>query len=250
MPSSARMSDGENPSAFFARLLADATPTQGDLLYAGNRQKTRMLDRTARGVDYQGRRFAPYNYTRPYYWTPWTGSGRMGRGTFLQMRSSAARVFKKMGGDVKTGLLKSGATGRTVAQLINFRRFNESFGASVVHHVGIKFRSYADFKRSLGRAAGVDLMGPRAPHMLQALVVISDGIQVAGRSPRVGLRSMRAAGSRLTIGIYGDEADRAEGHNEGTGDLPQRRFFDASDADLEAMAEDVAERIALRITTR
>ena len=234
MPSSARMSDGENPSAFFARLLADATPTQGDLLYAGNRQKTRMLDRTARGVDYQGRRFAPYNYTRPYYWTPWTGSRR---NSYLKMQQSAARVFKKIGGNVRTGLLRSGATGRVVAQLTRFRQ-------------SIKFRSYADFKRSLGRAAGVDLMGPRAPHMLQALVVISDGIQVAGRSPRVGLRSMRAAGSRLTIGIYGDEADRAEGHNEGTGDLPQRRFFDASDADLEAMAEDVAERIALRITTR
>jgi phage gpG-like protein len=62
-----------------------------------------------------------------------------------------------------------------------------------------------------------------------------------------------ASGGELTatIGIYGDEADRAEGHNEGSPKtkLPRRRFLDASASDQKAMAADVADRVQARVKT-
>lgn len=92
---------------------------------------------------------------------------------------------------------------------------------------GLRFPSYASFKLDfLGRST-VDLTGPSAPHMLQQ-------IQPSAR------------GNQAALGIYGDAADRATGHNEGTKTLPQRRFFDCSDESLDQMMELVMDRIAQR----
>lgn len=44
--------------------------TVGDALYAGQRQRTRILQRTAQGVDVDGRKFAPYSENGPYYYNP------------------------------------------------------------------------------------------------------------------------------------------------------------------------------------
>jgi hypothetical protein len=60
-----------------ARLdVKDILPTEGDLLYGLQRQKSRILSRTERGVDANGRPFAPYSTRRPYYYYP---NGPVGR---------------------------------------------------------------------------------------------------------------------------------------------------------------------------
>ncbi len=159
-----------------------------DILYALNRQKTRILERTARGVDINGQAFVPYSSKGPYYYYP--GKASKGRG------AAAGRTAKKLGGQ------------RT--------------------RLGVKFASYGDFKRSLGRGA-VDLLGPSAPHMLQAIVVKTEG---------------RNSG---VIGIYGPEADRAEGHNTGGGHLPKREFFGASDSDLDMIGADIKALMEVRL---
>jgi hypothetical protein len=161
---------------------AVGSPRPEAFLYAGNRQKSRILDRTSRGVDVDEQPFAPYNSSRPYYWYP---------AKELKNRNSArTRFFKKI----------EGPTARKTTK-------------------GIRFDSYAAFKASMGRLV-VDLMGARAPHMLQAFVV-------------------KVSGGLLTIGIYGEEAERASAHNEGTKNLPRRHFFDASESDKTEMAADI-----------
>lgn len=179
---------GGAPMELLTSLLSGAVHmTAADMRYTLERQKTRILERTARGVDINGAPFAPYSNKGPYYYYP---------GRASKNRSGAAsRVAKKTGGK-KTPL-------------------------------GVKFTSYGDFKRSLGRSA-VDLMGPTAPHMLQAIVVT-------------------ASADEGKIGIYGPEADRAEGHNVGGGHLPRREFFGASAEDERLMALDAEELMATRL---
>jgi hypothetical protein len=48
-------------------------------------------------------------------------------------------------------------------------------------------------------------------------------------------------------GIYGEAGERAEGHNEGTGNLPQRRFIDITDAQLDRMDRIILTRIEIRL---
>ena len=52
---------GADPVAAIRALRAAATATEGDLLYALQRQRTRILKRTAAGVDADGAAFAPYS---------------------------------------------------------------------------------------------------------------------------------------------------------------------------------------------
>ncbi len=49
------------------------------------------------------------------------------------------------------------------------------------------------------------------------------------------------------IGIYGNESDRAEGHNVGAGHLPKREFFGASSKDEDLMSVDIEKMMAARI---
>jgi hypothetical protein len=164
-----------------------------DLLYAGQRQIERILDRTARGQDSEGSQFTPYKKSkRPYYYYPTSTSG------LPRDRAAITKRYQvRMGGTVT----RSGT--------------------------GIRFDSYGDMKRSLGRA-GVDLTGVRAPHMLQALVAtVTD--------------------NTIWIGIYGAEAARAEGHNEGTQNLPRRHFLDVNDEDVRMIGEDIAALMGQRI---
>ncbi len=176
----------------FSRDLLAAGATAADLEYALQRQKTRILSRTARGVDAEGRAFAPYSTKGPYYHYP--GKGSKGR------RAAAGRFAKKTGGT------------RT--------------------RVGVRFESYADFKRSLGRSV-VDLLGPRAPHMLQAVVVRT--------------RATSSGDVDGTIGVYGPEAARAEGHNLGTRTLPKREWFSVGRGEDEAIMRDVEALVYARV---
>lgn len=86
---------------------------------------------------------------------------------------------------------------------------------------------HAAFKRSLGRGT-VDLRGPHAPHMLQAITV-------------------SAMGDTIKLEITGDAADRAHGHNEGTSTLPRRRFFDASVLEQVEMQDELWEMMQARL---
>jgi hypothetical protein len=122
-------------------------PTNADLEWAGKQIKAGILDRTQRGVDYQGNRFAPYSRKGPYYYYP-NGSG--GR-TKAEKASNIKRV-KRMAGRLRDGrVTRSGH--------------------------GIRFDSYAAYKASMGRNGTVDLRGPSDPHMLQAIVVRVQGGQ-------------------------------------------------------------------------
>lgn len=89
------------------------------------------------------------------------------------------------------------------------------------------FSSYAAFKASFGRTT-VDLMGVRGPHMLDAMV------------PSV-------QGDEGILGIYGNEAERASGHNFGSGRLPRRHFFGFSQKAKSEINRVLAERISNRL---
>lgn len=127
------------PGAF---LLFSNNPliNEKDLLFAAERQKARIIDRTAKGLDFEGKAFAPYKDTgRPYYYYAQSGG------------SANARI--------RAATRLHGTLGR-------------SYGATLTKsRKGIKFPNYAAFKRWLGRKGStVDLTGPRAPHMMQSLV--------------------------------------------------------------------------------
>lgn len=205
MSSSITLIDGgrvfENPSAFIGAEL----PTKGEVLFALERQKTRILERTARGVDFENRPFAPYSTKGPYYYTP-SSAGKGDHADHTRRMRSRDRFAKKLG-----------------------------ISKPTVKGFAIRFDSYAAFKSALGRAGGVDLTGVSAPHMLQAIIakVTGDG----GSGEFSG-----------TLGIYGDEALRASGHNQGNParGLPQRRFFDSSKQDIEDFYADLDDRRAAR----
>ena len=203
---------GVTPEQMLDQISAALQPTEADKLWAGNVIKSGILERTARGVDYKGQPFAPYNDSRPFYYYPGSAMGNLlrkrGRGDDAKVyedwshgrndvRRSVKRLHKKLGG---AGAITKGGT-------------------------GIRFESYAAFKTSLGRA-GVDLRGPHAPHMLQAIVVKIDG-------------------GEAVVGIYDDfAAAKASGHNDGLHrHLPQRQFMEASEEDVQLIIRDLEPRL-------
>ncbi|HXJ41099.1 MAG TPA: hypothetical protein VNH18_17585 [Bryobacteraceae bacterium] len=179
-------------------------PTAAAFLFAGERQKSRILDRTQRGLDVDGNAFAPYKATGPYYWYPAQGlksrTGARNR-RFAGVQRVANEAYAK-------GDWKKGGVG-------------DSAGSAKKTGVGIKFASYGAAKAGITGDNTVNLSGLRgAPHMLQGLVV-------------------KTSNGMLTIGIYGDEAKRASAHNAGTAQLPRRHFLGASAADRTLMAQDL-----------
>lgn len=179
--------------------MSAGTPTATDILFVMNRQKARILERTQRGVDINGQEFAPYNTTRPYYYYPNKSSTAKGGRS-----RSATRFTRKLGIDAKIdyGIYKT--------------------------KIGVRFNSYAAFKSALGRTC-VDLLGPSAPHMLQAMVA----------------KAVNA--TEGILGIYGEEADRATGHNTGAGHLPKREFFGWGDKDEAEAISDLDRIIGARL---
>lgn len=213
-----KTSSGGDPVRLVMDLAGRVLPDETDLAFALEQQRTRILERTARGVDFEEKPFAPYSANGPYYYYPSTQRGRSffpaeralraiwaGRSTFR------AEYFKVLDAAAKRFARKTTPNGGTTK------------GSAV------KYESYAAFKAALGRKT-VDLTGPRAPHMLQALLVRVHG-------------ALEGA-----IGIYGHEAVRASGHHDGNPKtkLPRRRFLGASEADKTLMVAAIAERAAAR----
>jgi hypothetical protein len=180
----------------------DFLPKAEDIYLALEQQKSRILARTARGVDVNEQEFTPYNDTRPYYFYP---AGPVGKNRSKEQlkrdKAAVTRFAKKVGGTPSRSRL------------------------------GLKFPSYRAFKLDYLGRSNVDLYGPRAPHMLQAMTIRTQG------------------GTSGTLGIYGDEAKRANGISgeDRPKGMPRRQFFAASDSDQQAMAETIRERIQARL---
>ena len=162
-------------------------PSTADLQYAGDRFKARIVERTRRGLDYEEKPFAPYSTKGPFYYYPQHRGGEQAR------IRAVSRLQKKIG------------------------------GTTTKSRKGIRFESYADFKRSLGRTV-VDLTGPSAPHMMQSIVV-------------------RVFRNRIQVGIYDSQkALIAEGHNLGiSGRLPRRQFLGISRKEEVEIKRDILE---------
>ncbi len=203
---------GKDPSRSF-ELAADAMKvTVGDLALAGQLIRSDIRESTAKGYDVYGSQFAPYSTKGPDYYSPSRAGGKFARVDDKKAKSAAARLVRKL----DQGSLSS--TGRT-----------------------IKFASYAAFKAAFGRT-NVDLQGVVAPHMLDAIVVSVDGHPM-----RDSGGSQKATTATVTVGIYGEEAKRASGHNFGTRTLPRRKFFAISDRVYKRIGEVLLDRIGTRV---
>jgi hypothetical protein len=216
---------GLEPAAYVLSIARQVQPTQADVLYGIERQKERILDRTAQGVDVDGAPFVAYSQNGPYYYYP---NGRVGRNKFesRQNKQAVNRLIRKIG-HVESYL--SELSPRKLRSMgLNPEAGGDTSAKKTRSGEGIRFDSYAAFKASLGRA-GVDLLGPRAPHMLQAMEI-------------------RVNWPEVELGFYSDDAaSKAEGHNEGANKLPRRHFFAASAADLTAIENDIGARIDARM---
>lgn len=205
-------------------LAREALPTTADLLYAGQRQRARILERTEEGKDYLGQTFHPYSTNGPVYYYPSKDA--------KNRKAGKNRFAKQLGIPTKKEIAKEGFTARRTS-------------------LGIKFSSYAALKYFLGRS-NVDLRGVSAPHMLQAMIVKVGGFVLgevnANTVASPNTEGDRSNASELIIGIYGEEAERASGHNEGNPKkkLPKRRFLDASESDKSLVLSDIIARVAAR----
>jgi hypothetical protein len=182
----------------------------GDLLYAMDRQADRIYDRTVhQNVDFAGNSFTPYNDTHPYYWYPF---GSLGSRQYARLKSVRGLAQKH---DTKS--TPSG---------------------------GIRFDSYAAFKRALGRV-GVDLFGPSDPHMMNAMAIFVNGVYFPLHGGNYDNYYVPA--TSIVLGIYGPKGKLAEFHNTGMGSNPERRFFAISSQDRDDILNDVIERIKRRL---
>lgn len=206
---------GSDPVRSIIRLRDAAKVTIGDALYAGQRQRSRILERTARHIDAEGRPFAQYSSKRPYYYYP-TGKVRRAGLSIKQRQAQSGRMARQLGA-AKTRL-------------------------------GIKFPGgYREFKlQGLGRS-GVDLRGPRQPHMLASMLLKVGAVTDRGGLALASVGAYGQPANEIRLGFYGEEAIRAKGNNEGAGRLPRRRFFAASRQDIQFMQQDIGSRIAARI---
>ena len=242
-----RTKSGKDPAEAVMKIRKALVVTEGDLLYAGQRQRTRILDRTGRGVDVNGQAFAPYSQKGPFYYYP---NGRTGNSRFSekQNKAAASRLFRKLTGKGAGGHRAFSAGGKG-------SKVPSKHGEAWVTRSGrgLGFSSYAAFKRWLGRAL-VDLRGARSPHMLQAIMVKTGNRQFGlFGNQAVGPAEMPNRADELVLGIYGDAAKRASGHNTGgnkRSHLPKRKFFGASADDKKQMVRDVYQRMKARLGVR
>jgi hypothetical protein len=197
-----------------------ASITEGDMLFALQRQRSAILQRTERGVDVDGAPFAAYKNDRPYYWYP------------------AGKVGKKREADA---LRKEKNNVKRAAKTVN--------GKVSRSGLGVRFPSYEEFKRThLGRGT-VDLRGPRAPHMLQEIVTKTGSVELSAKqSTQAGLYDNLVPAKQGSIGIYGDASARASGHNSDNRPkgMPKRRFLGASAEDIKRFVGDLESRAAER----
>ncbi len=206
-----------------------STPTTGDLLAIGQAFRSRIRRRTQEGVDVDGVPFAPYSTNGPYYLYV-NGAVGIARGGTPETRKARATASRNR--HIKTGRI------------------------GVRTPFGIKYESYAAAKTAHGRA-NVDLYGlQQHTHMLDTMMVRAGGSEVNGVAGELDFGSEFEAfeniapATELQIGFYGPEAARAQGHNEGTGKLPRRRFFVLSTDDIQIGERMLGERMIARAKAR
>ena len=195
--------------------------TAADTLFVLNEQKSRMLQRTGLGRDIDGRPFAGYSTRGPYYYYPYKAERQAKLDLRFSLGASQLNLFTS--NKVNEINFSNFQRGRLNARLTRFAKKT----GGVRTRTGIKYASYAAFKGG----SVVDLMGPSAPHMLQAMVV-------QARGPNEGV-----------IGIYDDEASRATGHNTGVPSrhLPQREFFGWGAKDRDEVVSSLERLVGQRI---
>lgn len=198
-------------------------PTEGDLLYAGQVQRSRILSRTERGEDVDGRPFAGYNTTRPYYYYPNGAAGATRSAGVLKRNKASVKRFAQKVGRTKTAVTRSG--------------------------LGIRFQSYDAFKHTYLGRNNVDLRGPRAAHMLQELIVRCGASERAGVDRQISIDDHPATATEFTVGIYGQAAIRANGLNSDSRPkgMPRRHFLGSSERDNQALSFVIARRVNQRI---
>jgi hypothetical protein len=83
-----------SPKQFLLKIREGLEPTREDLLYAGERQRTRILDRTAAGRDVNGHPFRGYSTKGPYYYNP--SSRNAGRASVKSQKAAAQRLLRRI----------------------------------------------------------------------------------------------------------------------------------------------------------
>ena len=201
-------------------VLALSTVSTGDLLAVGMGYVSRIRERTFAGTDVNGASFTPYSTRGPYYFSPNAGV----------TKDRAARATAAKNRHVKTGRI------------------------GIRTPTGIKYESYAAAKAAHG-VANVNLYGmEQHPHMLDALMVKAGGSESSladaefarGGSPEMNAFEQNQPCTLLTIGFYGEEAERAKGNNEGNSRVPQREFFALNQSDLAWGERVIGERMVIR----
>jgi hypothetical protein len=207
------------------------TPTTGDLLYSGQVFRSRIRERTFRGVDVNGVPFTGYSTKGPYYFYPNREVGdtgkRAGTRNHTQAQVRAARATAAKGRQAKVGGVRT--------------------------PYGIKYASYAAAKSGHG-AANVNLYGmEQHTHMLDTLLVKVGGMEIGVSADALMDNSEMAAfeqnqpATEMALGFYGAEAARAKGNNEGIpGRLPKREFFALNEQDLMIGEQAIVERMSTR----
>jgi len=194
-----------------------------DLVIAMQHQKLRILKRTARGLDFDGKTFTRYNRTRPVYVYP-EGSGKT--------RTKRARTAAKRSRDSLFLKLRKPVKGPNKSKPAKTRK-------------GIKFPSYEAMKRAFGiNVVDMRSIRSRARHMMDVLVVKAGGSTVrkrGGNSDRPGLS--------VSLVVEGRKQSRRMSiHGLGLGSQPVRRVMAMSALDRVEFLNDVTRNIAERLT--
>jgi phage gpG-like protein len=199
----------KDPLSIVKLIAGGAQPTRDLADQIVTQQKTRILDRTKSGKNFEDKPFVEYSKNGPIYFYP---SGKASGRSLKSRQGAANRLFSKI-----TGKKASAHKGKGKALS------GDSGEAWVTPGGGLGFSSYAALKKWAGRN-NVDLRGLQGnrDHMLNSMLTKTTvkGKDVEG-----------------IIGIYGAPAARAEGHNKGTKHLPQRKFLAASKKDEKAMVK-------------
>ena len=253
-------SGGGDPSRTLDRM-ADSGPTRGDILAMAVFHHGITLDRTERGLNVDEVPFAPYSDIGPVYIDV---GAKVGPGRTIKQRISAtqrlarkvghpAQVFKGRGplqrAQVRAKRSADDAQKRSDDAGPRFRRIASVTPIGGITPSGLlKAASYAWFKLTFLGRRGVDLIGHRAPHMLQGLLVSAGGSLSKPRTPDV--RAMTGPARPVEMGLFGEEAARGRGHNEGAGPLPRRKWLGFGRGDAARLAELVGKRIVARVSGR
>jgi hypothetical protein len=229
---------GDEVVDLFAQAEKHALPTVGDLLYAGQRQRSRILSRTSKGTDVNETPFQAYSTKSPVYYYPGAQSNNKSSSGSKTKEQQSVKGRERATDRISKLIGLNGKNSRSVSVKGSHAQYVQKTTK------GLKFSSYAAFKAAFGRLT-VDLRGIQAPHMLQALIVTVQDF-VAGQFEPAPMSQTEPA-NEVRIGIYGEEAQRASGHQRGAGHLPKRAFLGANDQDKEIMCNDIMQRMAFRI---